>query len=77
MQATVQIKLFASLRRMAPDPDSRFPIEVGTTIQEVLDRLGVPLNEAKLIFINGRRGELNSSLKGGERVGVFPPVGGG
>jgi sulfur-carrier protein len=77
MQTTVQVKLFASLHPMTPAPDGRCPIEAGTTVEQVLNLLEVPLNEAKLIFINGRKGELGSILWGGERVGVFPPVGGG
>ena len=31
----------------------------------------------KLVFINGRRATLNTILKDGDRLGVFPPIGGG
>jgi molybdopterin converting factor small subunit len=37
----------------------------------------MPREKAKLIFINGVKAELTSTLEGGERVGIFPPVGGG
>lgn len=73
----IQIKLFASLRKfLPPDPD-HFPISPGETVQDVLNAAGVPVDEAKLIFINGVKGETTSVLHGGERVGIFPPVGGG
>jgi molybdopterin converting factor small subunit len=31
----------------------------------------------KIVFIDNVHAELTSILKGGERVGIFPPVGGG
>ena len=42
-----------------------------------MKQLGVPEADIKLIFIDGVKGDLTSSLHGGERVGIFPPVGGG
>jgi molybdopterin converting factor small subunit len=35
------------------------------------------MDQAKLIFINGKKENLESRLYGGERVAIFPPVGGG
>lgn len=77
MTDSIDIKLFASLSKKTPEPSERYPIEPGMTVRELIDRLEVPENEAKLIFINGRKGELTSVLKNGDRVGIFPPVGGG
>ena len=73
----ITIKLFASLTRFAPDCADKYPISSGTRIRDIINRLGIPEDKAKLIFINGIKGELDSTLKGGERVGIFPPVGGG
>lgn len=73
----IEIKLFASLSEKTPKPSDRYPIDTGITVRELIDQLAVPENEAKLIFINGRKGELTSILKDGDRVGIFPPVGGG
>jgi molybdopterin converting factor small subunit len=42
-----------------------------------LTALGVPLEEVQLVFVNGTKKEMDTVLTGGERVGVFPPVGGG
>ncbi|MCU0237783.1 MAG: hypothetical protein MUC72_12010 [Acidobacteria bacterium] len=39
--------------------------------------MNLPEEKAKLIFIDGTKADLLSRLNGGERVGVFPPVGGG
>ncbi|MBU0543906.1 MAG: MoaD/ThiS family protein [Proteobacteria bacterium] len=71
------IKLFASLTRFTPDSADKYPISSGTSIRAIINRLGISEDKAKLIFINGIKGELDSTLKGGERIGIFPPVGGG
>jgi len=77
MKTQIQIKLFATLRQLAPTVGESLTIETGTTVAELLTQLRIPEEKAKLIFINGRKGRLSSVLSGGERVGLFPPVGGG
>jgi molybdopterin converting factor small subunit len=77
MTEHVQIKLFASLQSHTPPGGDQFPIASGQTVEDLLTRLGVPLSEVKLVFVNGVRAEKNTTLKDGDRVGVFPPVGGG
>ncbi len=77
MESTIQIKLFATLTKHLPDNADAHPIEPGATVRPILEKLGVPLEQAKLIFIDGKRGSLDSVLNGGERLGIFPPVGGG
>ena len=54
-----------------------FTIESGTTVQRLLDQLDIPQEKTKLVFINGVKADLSTALNGGERVGIFPPVGGG
>ena len=77
MQSHIQIKLFATLQRFMPASAENYPIETGTTIRMLLQRLDLPENKAKLIFIDGVKAELTTVLEGGERIGIFPPVGGG
>ena len=77
MQAYISIRLFASLNRYTPDTPDSYPVRPGTTVRDLMEQLGVPVTEAKLIFVNGVKGDLSSALNGGERVGIFPPVGGG
>ena len=73
----ITIKLFASLSKFTPDSADKYPISSGTRIRDIINRLGIPEDKAKLIFINGVKVDLDSSLNGGERIGIFPPVGGG
>ena len=77
MKAHIQIKLFATLQEFMPVSAENYPIETGTTVGGLLQHLDIPPNKIKLVFIDGVRAELTSILKGGERVGIFPPVGGG
>ena len=77
MQAHLQIKLFATLQKFMPASAENYAIETGTTIRTLLQQIDLPENKAKLIFIDGVKAELTTVLKGGERIGIFPPVGGG
>jgi len=77
MKTSVTIHLYATLARLMPDSAENYPIVRGMPVSDLLDELGVPKDQAKLIFINGVKGNLSSLLEGGERIGVFPPVGGG
>jgi molybdopterin synthase sulfur carrier subunit len=77
LKSHIQLKLFASLQEFTPAASDNYPINPGQTIHSLLDNLNIPPVKAKLIFINGVKADLTAQLKGGERVGIFPPVGGG
>jgi molybdopterin converting factor small subunit len=77
MKSQIQLKLFATLHDFEPPSSENYIIEQGISIRELLEQLELPPAKAKLIFINGVRADLAATLKGGERVGIFPPVGGG
>ncbi len=77
MSEHIELRLFATLARFAPSNAGHYPITAGTKVGHLLAELQIPPMEAKLIFINGIKGTLESPLYGGERVGIFPPVGGG
>ncbi len=73
----IEINLFATLKKFSPQNAGRFGIPRGTTIRELVKILGIPLETAKLVFINGVKAAPDSELYGEERVAVFPPIGGG
>ncbi len=77
MTLHVHIKLFASLNKYEPGDSDRFPVAPETTVFQLLGDIGAPREEAKLIFINNRRKDISTILKDGDRVGIFPPLGGG
>ena len=76
--AQVQINLYATLRAyVGGSPSVDVDIEPGDTVRRVLDRLGVPPGETRILFVNNRAATLAQTLSDGDRVGVFPAIGGG
>ena len=73
----ITVKCFATLSRFTPPDAEAFPIAQGETAQSVVARLGIPPEELKLVFVNGNHAELSVPLAGGDRLGLFPAVGGG
>ena len=77
MPISVDVKLFAMLQKTAPLASGPRMVEEGTSVRTLIRDLGIPEIKAKLIFINGIKGTLDSVLRDGDRLGIFPPVGGG
>ncbi len=74
----VRVNLYAILRKYVGGAASvEVEIEPDQTIEEVLDELGVPAEQTRIIFVDSRAAELSQSLQGGEQIGVFPAIGGG
>lgn len=77
----LQVLLAATLRQHVPGYDPVTGLEVaipsGITVRELVNRLGLPGEEIKLIMVNGVASSWETALKGDERVAFFPPVGGG
>jgi sulfur carrier protein len=72
----IQVRLFASLRKGRFDACSVESGE-GAAVGDILRILGIPEEEASLVFINGRSAGKDSRLRGDDRLAVFPPIGGG
>lgn len=77
MEATIDLRLYATLQAHCPPNAGQYPIIAGTTVASLIEMLKIRPNEAKLVFINGVLANSETRLNGGERVGIFPPVGGG
>ncbi len=73
----IDLQLFADLRSKMPPEADRFAVPRGFTIGNVLEKLEISPERAKLIFVNGIKQALDYILKDGDRVGIFPPIGGG
>ncbi len=77
----VVVRLFASLVSFRPGTRSAAPFEVelpdSATLGEALDCVGVPLAEAKVVFVNGRARAHDWRLEPGDQLGIFPSIGGG
>jgi molybdopterin synthase sulfur carrier subunit len=78
----IEIRLLVQLKQYLPDPDLagnvRF-LEIAdpATVKDVLEKMGIPLGMPKVIMLNDRQGAIDDEVVSGDRVTVFPPVGGG
>jgi len=77
MKKQIKLELLATLKRYLPESHNAFEIEPEITIRELVSQLEISEYEVNLIFINGEKANLDSILTGGERVALFPPLGGG
>lgn len=77
----VRVRLYASLREYAPEGfrSEGFTVQLppASTVADLYARLGLPEEQVKQAFVNGRRAEPDRVLEDGDEVGVFPPIAGG
>ena len=81
----IKLKLFATLQSYLPPGcsggETLIDLPDAATIPDALGVLGVPLNLAHIVFINGRhvlRPNLPThQLHEGDTLAVFPAIGGG
>lgn len=77
----VDVYLYATLSKYLPaDASNRgATLDVGekSRIRDVVHHLEIPEKRIKLIFVNGVHARMDTLLAEGDRVGMFPPVGGG
>jgi sulfur carrier protein ThiS len=75
----VSLKCFANLF----DEDScdykdstPYDLPDGQTVQDLINRAGIDLEEVKIAFVNSRKVDADTHLSGGDQVGLAPAVGG-
>ena len=77
----VELNLYATLARHLPEKlrqaEPVVDVAEGTTIGELIRELNIPLDQVKLIFLDGVHSSTDAVLSDGSRIGIFPPVGGG
>ncbi|MDP2662619.1 MAG: MoaD/ThiS family protein [Dehalococcoidia bacterium] len=77
----VEVRLYATLRqyrpRIALGKSFKVTLPAESTIAQLLQRLGIPVDEMKRAFVNGIIEEEDYLVKDGDRIGIFPPIAGG
>ncbi|MDA8235572.1 MAG: MoaD/ThiS family protein [Clostridia bacterium] len=80
----LEIRLFADLPKkvrasITAVPGEAFILELpeGTTLGQVFAHLGLEGEQTLIGLVNGLRQLGDYELKDGDRIGIFPPVGGG
>lgn len=78
---SIHVNLSTTLRACVPGycPTDGLLLELSKPLSaaELAQKIGLPLNEIKIVMLNGRRSELDSLVRDGDRIGYFPAVGGG
>ena len=72
----VEVRLFATFRE---GREKKYILELPeeSNILTVLGMLNIKEEDASILLLNGRDGDAKRTLKDGDVMAVFPPVGGG
>jgi sulfur carrier protein ThiS len=76
----IELHLGGHLSFYAPQKQSRFniPMDQPTELEGILQKLGIPLAEVAIVVVNGELVELAAALVNpGDRIELYPPMGGG
>ncbi len=75
------VKLSTTLRDHVPgyNPEAGLHVDMpqGSTVEQLARHLGLPLQDIKIVMINGRQRKAGDLLRDGDRIAYFPAVGGG
>ena len=75
----VSVKCFAQLARDAVcDHSGGTPhdLRAGATVNDLIDKLGLPREQIKLVFVNSRIVPAETTLNEGDQVALAPATGG-
>ncbi|HKK32181.1 MAG TPA: MoaD/ThiS family protein [Desulfomicrobiaceae bacterium] len=72
----IEVQCFATLAGHTP-PGKRMTVVEGVTLGELLPMLDLREEDVKIMFVNGKHVSLDTAVTAGDRVGIFPAVGGG
>lgn len=73
---TITVRLFATLRE-GRGKELELEALKDATPRDLVTRLGITVKDVAILLVNGRDGRLDDALADGDRISVFPPVGGG
>ncbi len=75
---SVTVKFFATLRQYGPDKEVLL-IPENSKVKLLFDKYSIPKEERRaIILVNGRpHKDLNTVIKDGDLISIFPPIGGG
>ena len=81
---SIIVKLFGPLREFHPEKDTgdtsksfEYKLPEGNTVQDLMDEIGLPRDDVKIVFINNKKVTFDTVLNDNDEVGIFPPIAGG
>ena len=76
----IELRLFGDLRQHLDVELGKghiMKVDDGSTIRAVIGLLAIPIDDTKIILVNGRAKNLDYILYNMDRLAIFPPVAGG
>jgi molybdopterin synthase sulfur carrier subunit len=77
----IEVRLFATLRRYAPElgvgESLHLSVEPGTTMSAIRDQLGLPESEVRIVMRNHVQADLGDEAHEGDRIAFVPAIAGG
>jgi molybdopterin converting factor small subunit len=74
----ITVNVYANLREYTGGASSvDLEVEPGQTVGDLVDRLGIPRDKTKIIFVNNKSAKFDDPLEGEERIDLFSAIGGG
>ena len=77
----IEVRLFGELRTyiegLEIGESHTLRCEEGSTVKDILSQLGIPVDDAKIILVNGRAKKVDDSLHQSDRLTLFPAIVGG
>ncbi len=77
----MEVRLYSGLEKFVQHAQYGKPIQLelsaGTTAEKLIEQLGIPKEHVFSILVNGNHRKGEDLLEDGDRIALFPPVGGG
>jgi molybdopterin converting factor small subunit len=76
---TVRVHLLGYLARYSPSGGEKFELDLApeATVGALLEKIGFPAGEEKMILVNGRQSDSSAPLGDSDEVFIFSPATGG
>ncbi len=72
---SITVKCYATLEPFQPSSDLAF--RPGASVAQVAEGLGIPLDEVAIVFRNAEPAALETEVRDGDVLKLFPVIGGG
>jgi len=78
----IEVRLYATFAKFGPTQRAGNPLDVkledSASLMDLIHKLEIPEEDVHLSIVNGRIiHDSMQTLQNGDRVGLFPPIGGG